>query len=70
MSHSRQTGTRSQTFGTAAENINHIKCDVTNCAYHTTDNTCDAETVHVKPCTASSCCTSEKDTACETFIEK
>ena len=64
---SLQQSTASPEF---SQRVNHIKCDVTNCTYHAENDTCHADTVHVKPCTGASSCTSEKDTACETFREK
>lgn len=45
------------------ERVNHIKCDVKNCTYHTEDDCCHADIIHVTPSFAAS----EKDTACGTF---
>ena len=50
------------------QRVNHIQCGVTNCAYHSENNCCHADTIQVQPCT--SCCTSQDDTACKTFREK
>lgn len=48
------------------DRVNHIKCDVKNCTYHSEDDCCHAEIIHVTPSFA----TSERDTACGTFQAK
>lgn len=44
------------------EKINHIKCEVNECAYHDTEDCCHAELIKVK-----SCCDDGRDTVCATF---
>ena len=51
-------------------NANHIRCDVKNCAYHTENDCCHADTIHVQSCTSTDCCNSQDDTACKTFRER
>lgn len=43
--------------------IKHIRCEVTNCMYHTKDSHCTAGEITVG--TKNACCCGE--TACETF---
>lgn len=48
------------------EIIAGIKCDVVNCAYHTEGNKCHAGHIEV----GNGCCSSSKDTNCNTFRPK
>ncbi len=43
-----------------------IKCEVSNCKYHTEDNCCAAGSIKVGPMSAQNSC----DTACDTFEKK
>ncbi|MGN0661190.1 MAG: DUF1540 domain-containing protein [Oscillospiraceae bacterium] len=43
-----------------------VKCDVTNCVYHSTSDYCEAKEIKVGPGFAAS----YKDTACNTFVQK
>ncbi len=45
------------------QRVNHIKCEVKNCYYHGSGNTCTASMIEVTPSHANT----EKDTACSTF---
>lgn len=47
------------------QRVNHIKCEVSNCAYHGEENCCHAGTIEVVPQEAN--CECKSDTACATF---
>lgn len=49
---------------------NHIKCDVKNCTFHTENDCCDANTIHVQSCTSTDCCSNQEETSCSTFRQK
>ena len=44
----------------------NIKCEVTNCTYHSTDNLCEASQIEVGPGFAQS----SDETVCKTFVQK
>lgn len=45
-----------------------VKCEVSNCKYHTINDCCEAGHIEVTPC--SSNCSCSGDTACKTFVPK
>ena len=48
--------------------IADVKCNVTNCVYHTMNNCCEAGAIEVEPCAEHCNCSTE--TACKTFKAK
>ena len=45
-----------------ADRVNHIKCEVSSCAYHAPKNCCTASMIEVEP----DCC-GEGQTCCKTY---
>lgn len=44
----------------------NIRCEVTNCTFHSKEGLCEAAQIEVGPCDAECC----EDTVCKTFHEK